>query len=57
MKLINSAAKGGSTIFKLKSNSMVQPDSTTFKHQPINAIDKAYTAHNTLEVSVMKSLP
>jgi hypothetical protein len=40
MKLINSVTKGGSTIFKLKSNSMIQPESGTFKQQPINLIEK-----------------
>ena len=40
MKLINSVTKGGRTIFKLKSNSMVQPESGTYKHQPIKLIEK-----------------
>lgn len=57
MKLINSSAKGGSTIFKLKSTSMVQPESAILKNKPVHILDKYQRGQSTLEASVMKSIP
>lgn len=55
IKLINSVGKGGSTIFKLKSNSMVQ-EPANYKNQPSNLFEKS-GGQSTLEASVMKALP